>query len=77
MIFHARLMTDDNNVQTLQYKIALHKLLAWKDPQKMETRVIKVRTLFMHEYNREGGLSEMRLIREWGIREEVYWTVGY
>ena len=59
MIFHARLMMEkmlnDNNTQALHHKISFKNLESNKDYQKMETRVIKVRMLIMHEHIRVEG----------------------
>ena len=59
MMLHARLMMektlDDNNAQTLQHKISRHHMEINEDHQKMETRVIKVRMLIMHENIRVEG----------------------
>ena len=60
MIFYARVMMEktlnDNDAQTLPHKIPLQKLESNKpDHQKMETRVIKVRMLIIHEYIRVEG----------------------
>ena len=46
---------DDNNAQTLQHKISRHHMEINEDHQKMETRVIKVRMLIMHENIRVEG----------------------
>jgi hypothetical protein len=63
MIFPARLMMErtlnDNYTQALQHKILLQNLESIQDHPKMETRVIKVRILIMHEH-----ILELRGIRE-------------